>query len=241
MMSNVEVAVDRELTTGLIQAAMGAGHGSRGTAAARAQSEEEQKMIDRIIDWLERHDATEERISIIGAPYVLHSVMEKLRADGKSFDFGERGVVVSGGGWKVRENARLPIDDFRNQVGDVLGIPENCCFDVYAMVEGNGWIMQCPEGHYLHVPYTYYKSFVLGDDLMPASAGEWGRFAFLDALAGSYPGFVITGDKVRMLERCPICDRPGPVLEPEVKRAAGEEVRGCAEELRRVLVGDLGG
>jgi hypothetical protein len=43
-----------------------------------------------------------------------------------------------------------------------------------------------------------------------------------------------------MLEHCPICDRPGPVLEPEVKRATGEEIRGCAEELRKMLSSDLG-
>ncbi|KAA0010964.1 MAG: hypothetical protein FE037_04430 [Thermoplasmata archaeon] len=65
--------------------------------------------------------------------------------------------------------------------------------------------------------------------------GETGRFAFLDALADSYPGFIISGDEVKLLEHCPVCDRPGPVLEPEVKRARGEEVRGCAEEIRRML------
>jgi hypothetical protein len=192
-------------------------------------------MIDQIVHWLERHDETGQQISIIGAPYVLHSVMEKLQGDGKSFDFGERGVVVSGGGWKIRENARVPIRDFRKQVRDVLGIPENCCFDVYAMVEGNGWMMHCPEGHYLHTPYTYYKPFALDKNLAPVEYGEWGRLAFLDALANSYPGFIITGDEVKMLEHCPVCDRPGPVLEPEVKRAKGAEMRGCAEVIKRVL------
>jgi hypothetical protein len=98
---------------------------------------------------------------------------------------------------------------------------------------------QCPEGHYLHAPYTYYKPLALGDDLMPIGCGEWGRFAFLDALAQSYPGFIISGDRVRLLEHCPVCDRPGPVLEPEVRRAKGEEVRGCAEELRRILAQDI--
>jgi hypothetical protein len=121
----------------------------------------------------------------------------------------------------------------------VFGIPETHCSDVYAMVEGNAMMMQCPEGHYLHVPYTYYKPLVLDDSLMPIGYGEWGRFAFLDASTQSYPGFIISGDRVRMLEHCPVCDRPGPVLEPEIERAKGEEVRGCAEELRRVLAEDL--
>jgi len=96
-------------------------------------------------------------------------------------------------------------------------------------------MMQCPEGHYLHTPYTYYKPFVLDKTLAPVEYGEWGRLAFLDALANSYPGFIITGDEVRMHERCPVCDRPGPVLEPEVKRAKGAEIRGCAEVIGRVL------
>ena len=32
-----------------------------------------------------------------------------------------------------------------------------------------------------------------------------------------------------------VCDRPGPVLASEIERAKGEEVRGCAEEIRRVI------
>jgi Acyl-protein synthetase, LuxE. len=107
------------------------------------------------------------------------------------------------------------------------------------MVEGNAFMVQCPEGHYLHAPYTYYKPMVLNDDLTPAGYDATGRFAYLDALAGSYPGFIITGDQVRLLEHCPVCNRPGPVLEPEIKRAKGEEVRGCAEELRRTLASDF--
>ena len=107
------------------------------------------------------------------------------------------------------------------------------------MVEGNGWMAHCPEGHYLHMPYSYYKGLVLDEEYKPVGYGEWGRFAFLDAAAYSYPGFISSGDKVRMLEHCPVCDRPGPVLEPEVKRAAGEDIRGCAEEVRRMLSSDL--
>jgi hypothetical protein len=61
-------------------------------------------------------------------------------------------------------------------------------------------MVQCPEGHYLHVHYTYYKPLVLDDNLVLAGYGEWGRFAFLDASAQSYPGFIISGDRVRLFE-----------------------------------------
>ena len=48
-----------------------------------------------------------------------------------------------------------------------------------------------------------------------------------------------------LLERCPVCDRPGPILDRVIKRMPSEDMRGCAEEVRRVfdqdLVGALGG
>jgi hypothetical protein len=236
---DVQYAVDYEISTESLRRAMSENQETKGQATSYVQSEALQEMVGQITMWLERYEKTEDTISLSGPPFMLHYLMSKLQKDGKSFDFGERGRVATGGGWKINENQRIPHADFRKQVQDVLGIPETRCLDVYAMVEGNAMMLQCPEGHYLHVPYTYFKPLVLDNNLEPTGYGEWGRFAFLDASAQSYPGFIISGDQVRLLERCPVCDRPGPVLEPEVQRASGEEVRGCAEELRRVLAEDL--
>ena len=240
IIKGVRVAIDRDLTTELLQMTMTGQKGIKGSFIKYFVKRESNKMVDAIIRWLEHHEKTTEKIAIVGAPYILSMVMQKLENEGRGFDFGERGGVVTGGGWKAFEGNRVPVVEFRKQVEKVLGIPEKYCLDIYGMVEGNGWLVHCPEGHYLHAPYSYYKSLVLDQDYKPMGYGEWGRFAFLDAAAFSYPGFVISGDKVRMLEHCPVCDRPGPVLEPEIKRAAGEEIRGCAEEVRRMLSTDLG-
>lgn len=51
----------------------------------------------------------------------------------------------------------------------------------------------------------------------------------------------MTGDQVRLLEHCPVCDRPGPVLDRVIKRMPSEDMRGCAEEVRRVFDQDLVG
>jgi long-chain-fatty-acid---luciferin-component ligase len=239
LVDDIEFAIDRELTTDIIKTAMSEKVGLKGKLALHVQNRTTQKIVDRVIQWLERYGKTEGTIELSGMPFLLYQVMNSLQKEGKAFDFGERGQVLTGGGWKINENARIPHADFRKLIQDVLGIPGTRCLDLYGMVEGNGWMVQCPEGHFLHTPYTFYKPLVLDDDLMPAEYGEWGRFAFLDAIAQSYPGFIISGDRVRLLERCPACDRLGPVLEPEVRRAKGEEVRGCAEELRRTLAQDL--
>jgi hypothetical protein len=164
--------------------------------------------------------------------------MEKLKREGKSFDFGDHGEVATGGGWKGLKN--MTPEEFRNEVNKVLGIPGKFVLDEYSMVEGNGWMIHCPEGHYLHVPYSYYKALVLNEEFKPAEYGEWGRFAFLDGISTSHPSFIVTGGQVKLLEHCPVYDRPGPVLEPVVKRASGEDLRGCAEKVRRMLSSDLG-
>jgi hypothetical protein len=237
---DVRVAIDRDITTELIRMTMSGQKGLKTKLVKYFAKRESEKMINEIIKWLEYHEKTTEKIALVGAPFILSFVMKKLQKEGKSFNFGERGGIGTGGGWKAYEGARVPVAEFRKQVEKVLGIPEKFCLDIYGMVEGNGWMVHCPEGHYLHSPYSYYKPLVLDDGNKPVGYGEWGRFAFLDAAAFSYPGFIISGDKVRMLEHCPVCDRPGPVLEPEIKRASGEEIRGCAEELRRMLSADLG-
>jgi len=236
---DVKVAIDREITTELIQMTMTNQKGIKSSIVKLAAKRQSNKMIDEIIRWLEYHEKTTNKIAIVGAPFILSFVMNKLEKEGRAFNFGERGGVATGGGWKAYEGARVPVVEFRKQVEKILGIPEKFCVDLYGMVEGNGWLTHCPEGHYLHAPYNYYKPLVLDKENHPMGYGEWGRYAFLDAAAFSYPGFLMSGDQVRMLEHCPVCDRPGPVLEPEIKRATGAEIRGCAEEVRRMLSADL--
>jgi len=236
----VHEAIDRKTTTELIRTTMGPGRGMKSKLIKFISRRTSKQMIDDIIVWLEKNKNTKQKISLVGAPFILYFVMEKLKKQGKSFDFSDRGFVATGGGWKIHEDKRLTVPQFRKEVEEVLGIPEKYCLDVYGMVEGNGWMVHCPEGHYLHVPYSYYKPIVLNDEYEQIGYGETGRFAFLDATTESYPGFITTGDRVKLLEHCPVCDRPGPVLEPEVKRVMGAEIRGCAEEMRTMMTRDVG-
>jgi hypothetical protein len=239
VIDDVRVAIDREVSVELIRLTMGVSSGIKAGIVKFFAGRESDRLTAAIIRWLESYEKTDERIFFFGAPFILYRVLQKLQAQGRRFAFGERGWVGTAGGWKTFEGARISLVDFRRQVEQVLGIPGKYCLDMYAMVESNGCMMHCPEGHFLHVPHSFFRPLVLDGDNRPLPWGEWGRFAFLDAAASSYPGFIISGDRVRMLEHCPVCDRPGPVLDPEVQRVAGEEVRGCAEEVRRMLAVDL--
>ena len=242
LVKNVNVAIDRKITTDILKISMGIAHTFKekmmSKLARSVTKKMNEKMVQDIMQWVEEMDKRKERIAFAGAPFILNMVMDRLVKEGKSYDFGERGAVLTGGGWKIYEDKRMPVEEFRKKVNAIFGIPPEQCLDLYAMVEGNGFMVHCPEGHYLHVPYTYYHPLVLDENNEPVGYGEEGRFAFLDSLAMSYPGFIITGDKVKLHEECPACKRQTPVLEPEVERIVGEEMRGCAEEMRRIMMGE---
>ena len=208
--------------------------------ATVSAGERMRKTVENTIKWLERYEKTTDTIRLLGPPVLIFELLDELERQGRRFEFGERGMVMTGGGWKVSTDANMS-SVFRKRIEETLGIPETRCTDLYGMSEMNTMAYTCPEGHYFHIPYTWLKPMVLDKNLAPAGYGERGRFAFLDGLAASYPGFIIGGDEVRMLERCPVCDVPGPVFEPEIKRAKGEELRGCTEVLSRVFAQTLQG
>jgi len=227
--------VKKEVTTDMIQSAM---RGRRNFLLRIGNYILEKRRTRKFIEWLKEMEKAKNKIAILSLPFALYNLMEKLQEEGLSFEFGEGSAVITGGGWKVREDKRISTKEFRKMVQEVLGIPPESCLDLYGMVECNAFMVQCQEGHYLHIPYPYIYPLVLDENGEPVDYGESGRFAFLDPLATSYPGFIVSGDEVKILEHCPVCDRPGPVLDPEVKRARGEEVRGCAEEMRKLMAGE---
>jgi len=208
-------------------------------AAEQLSAEEQLRKIFMIgAKWLERYEKTSDTIWMLSFPALFSVFLDSLEAQGKHFEFGERGIIQTGGGWKTRDGKSIPHGDFRKRVEKVLGIPETHCLDQYGMSEVNGVAVACPEGHYYHLP-PWMKVFVLDESLTPVGYGEFGRLALLDPLAYSYPGFVTSGDEVKMFEYCPVCDRPGPVLDTVIQRVPSAEGRGCSTVLQKVLEQEL--
>ncbi|HMA83151.1 MAG TPA: hypothetical protein VKP59_02875, partial [Candidatus Thermoplasmatota archaeon] len=93
---DVNVAIDRRVTTELISMTMGGAGGIKSKFVRYFASKQSKKMIDDIISWLEKHENTDHKITFVGAPYILYAVMEKLKKQGRTFNFGERGGVGTG-------------------------------------------------------------------------------------------------------------------------------------------------
>ncbi len=186
----------------------------------------------RIIHLLEQYEQTGKRVNIAGPPFWLDRILERMKKEGKTVRLPES-QVLTGGGWKAEEDKRPPEEAFRKKVEEILGIPQERYHDVYAMSECSSVFLSC-EGHYKHIPPVLVP-FVLDEDLNPVGYNTVGRFAFIDPLPVSYPGFLITGDRVAILEHCPVCNREGPVPDVEVTRLPGVEGRGCAAVMSELM------
>jgi hypothetical protein len=69
------------------------------------------------------------------------------------------------------------------------------------------------------VVYDESLSIQRGDDVR-------GTLGILDPFATSYPGFVLSGDNVRLFRTPCACGLPGPTI-LKVERSPGKEVKGC--------------
>lgn len=143
--------------------------------------------------------------------------------------FGKNSVFVTGGGTKGRA---MP-EGWRERIWDFLGFDRY--FDTFGMSEMCGGNPACRIGNY-HFPSATVP-FVLDLETghpMPREGRQTGRLAVMDLLARTYWGGLITGDLVTVGgwdEPCG-CGRPGPHLEPDIRRVAdisgGEDKINCA-------------
>jgi phenylacetate-coenzyme A ligase PaaK-like adenylate-forming protein len=203
-------------------------------ALKKAMIKGEQNMLEL----LKKLDAENEQVVIVSPPFQLYSLMMHMKQQGIQLDLGQtNSVVFTGGGWKIFEDRKVPVSEFATLVKETLGIPEKYYVDVYGMSEMNGLGVSC-EGGYKHL-HPWIHPIILDDNEGNIGYGRWGRFAFLDPVANSYPGYIITGDRVKLLKRCPMCDREGPVLESDITRMAGAEGKGCANLMRGLMAEEL--
>ena len=235
-LEDIHVALDMKITTQFLrmQQAMTLGLSEKLKAKAMAAiSPMVQKSSDnKIITMLRQADKEEAKIVIGGPPFWLDRILDRMIKEGHYVSL-KTSQVLTGGGWKADEDKRAPEEVFRKKVQEVLGIPQERYHDVYAMSECSSVFMSC-KGHYKHIP-PLLVPFVLNEELESVGYNKFGRFAFIDPLAEMYPGFIVTGDRVKLLEHCPACGRKGPVLDVEVTRVPGVEGRGCAAVMQELM------
>jgi phenylacetate-coenzyme A ligase PaaK-like adenylate-forming protein len=234
---NIYIALEKtKVTTQFLRMQRAEAIGIREKIKAKALAQfgpmVQKKSDKRMIALMKQMQKEKRKINIAGPPFWLNRILERMKNEGIALSLQDS-QVLTGGGWKAEEDKRSPEESFREKVEEILGIPQHNYHDVYAMSECSSVFLSC-EGHYKHIPPVIYP-MVLDDDLKPSGYNRTGRFAFIDPLPTSYPGFIITGDRVKILEHCPICNREGPVLDVEVTRMPGVEGRGCAAVMAELM------
>ena len=140
--------------------------------------------------------------------------------------------MITGGGWKgERPMAQATLHAL---VHRALRLRRESVMDAYSATELNCVLSTCPEGHY-HVP-PLIQPFLLDDALEWIDEGEGtGMLGFFDPFAGSYPGFLATGDQGHLTSEPCGCGRTGWTIRGRITRAPGHEPRGCAGTLMAEL------
>jgi len=234
--ADIYFGIDRELTTKIIKLLMGSEKGLHNRIKSGLikiiSARQQNKTMERLIQILEKKENGGE-IVIGGTPFFIDMFMKKILEQGLKFNI-EKGIVITAGGWKRFSGMKLPEEELHDKINSVFGIPKQNCRDIYGMAECTALNVSC-EGHYKHIPHSIVYPMALDEESEPVGFDEYGRFAFIDPLANSYPGFIMTGDKVKILEHCPVCDRPGPVICGEVTRFSGIQDRGCGAALARMF------
>ena len=112
-----------------------------------------------------------------------------------------------------------------SMLSEVFGLPPDRILEGYSMTEINMLMLRCDAGRF-HIP-PMIEPVVLDEELSPLEGKDIkGTFGFLDPLAVSYPGFLISGDYVRMVDGECACGLCGPAI-TEIGRAKSREIKGC--------------
>jgi hypothetical protein len=197
-------------------------------------------LLERLLAQLKERAATGSPTILWTPPLVLYRLARFVQERQLQVDLGAHWRIVTGGGWKYLSKPSLSESELRKLASETFGIPIDQVHEMYDVAESLGLCALSCEGGYKHLPHTALHAMVLSAGMEPLGEGEWGRFAFLNPLIKSYPGFIVTEDRVRLLGRCPACHRTGPVLDAEISSLRDGGPPNCGQIVRNIIEEQLG-
>jgi hypothetical protein len=179
----------------------------------------------RILDGLVASAKAGRPILLYAPPFQLLDLCQRMEARGERIPPQPLASLMTGGGWKSFENQRIAREDLLIYAQDRLGFQPDQMHEGYGQSESNSHFNRCIHGRFHATPLSMPMVLDANQDILPN--GGVGRYGFVDPFITSYPGFVITGDETELVdETCP-CGLSGPAIVGEVRRAQGQEVKGC--------------
>jgi hypothetical protein len=227
--------IDAELTPDLLRAATmpaGATRSSSLEAFVDSTTVGRHVLFARAFDFLDETRRAGRRALIFGPPFLVHEACMRLLQNGRPLVLPLGSTVVTAGGWK----SVVPVaaEQLEEDVARALGIPPARQVDTYSTSECNCVLIRCREGRY-HAP-PLLELVALDDLLLPVAGDDvFATIGFLDPFAASYPGFIVTGDRARLIRGRCACGLAGWSIASAIERAPGYVARSCAGALASVL------
>jgi hypothetical protein len=226
---------DAELNADILHALGSGGQATVSDAAARFLEETVERRGEAYagaFEFLRTTVDEQRRVMVFGTPFQMLEACSHWLSKGLRLRLAVDSLVVTGGGWKSA--AKVEPLALQDTIERSLGVPPDRVLDVYSTSECNCVLMRCSEGRY-HVPPVV--EMVAVDDLLMRISGNdvHGMLAILDPFALSYPGFLLTGDEGRLVRGACACGLDGWAVVGEIRRASGQELKGCAGVMASVL------
>ena len=185
-----------------------------------------QRCYQNAIAFLQQAIELQHPVLIFGAPFQLARFCEQVTAACGSLKLLTGSIIVTGGGWKTFQGVKLARKDLYQRVLEALCVPDDAIIDAYGSTEINCTLLSCSQHRY-HIP-PLIEPVVLDYSLMGSVGAQgFGTLGFLDPFALSYPGFIITGDKAKLLHGKCECGLHGWYISGEIERDQKLEVKGC--------------
>lgn len=194
--------------------------------APRIQKKAEEKIIKLLKEF------KQSQIIFLAPPYIIASVARKIIQRGIDVKLTPNSIITSTGGFK----GRTPIEqeEMYQLIEEAFGLDKHRYPDLYGMTESNSIAMECLEGLHKHIP-PWIEPILFDENMEPIEpvGKTTGQYGFLEPSILSYPGFILTGDRLTInWDGCDLCGRDTPVIE-KIERMPTAEGRGCAGVLAR--------
>lgn len=179
----------------------------------------------RLIENIEKSIKNGQKVFIFGAPYQFKELCEIMAAANREIMLKEGSLAVIGGGWKSFTGEAIRHDALIDMLSKTLHIQPDMILEGYSMTETSALTLRCKFGRF-HIP-PIIEPVIFDDALNPLEGDDLkGAFGFMDTLAASHPGFIISNDYVHMVNLDCECGLRGPAI-LEIGRLPGSEVKGC--------------
>jgi hypothetical protein len=204
------------------------------------QNDEEQRLVGvfkeevvgrkeqnylKILECMRKSTREGQKVFIFGAPYQFKELCEAAANENCKPNLKKESLVLFGGGWKSFDGEIMDRQSLVALLSETFGLAPDRILEGYSMTEISMLMLRCDAGRF-HIP-PVIEPVVFDEELSPLEGRDLsGTFGFLDPLAVSYPGFLISGDHVHMVDAECACGLHGPAL-VSIGRAHSSEVKGC--------------